>query len=107
MSVFFEQSPLDSPLRLNLINVVRLPNQPETTLTVRLENQSSNATYEVEIHIIATSNSDYVLESWRSPMRKAGKLSSGENQILEFTVLPKNIHDPYFVVNFLVIYEQK
>ncbi len=105
--VSFEQSPLDSPLHLQLVNVVRLHDRAETTLGVNLENQSSNAAYEVEVQIAATSISDYSLESWRNPVRKVGKLSSGEKQELDFTVLPKDVRDPYIDITIEVFYEQK
>jgi AAA+ ATPase superfamily predicted ATPase len=104
MTFPFEKKPIESPLHLQLMNVFRLQDQTETTLTVRLENRDSNAVFEVEMQIVDTSTSDYFVESWRSAVRKLGKLSLGEKQDLEFTVIPRNLQDPSMVVEILVQY---
>src|SRR4030067_1016968 len=101
-----EQNKPDSPFRLQLVNSIRLADQAETTLAVNLENQDLRAAYEVKVQLVDFPDSGYFLESWRSPNRLVGKLSSGEKQTLNFTVLTKNLQAPYVDVMIEVSYEQ-
>lgn len=47
------------------------------------------------------------MEPWRRPTRLVGKLSPGDRQTLEFTVLPKNTRDPYINVVVVVSYRDR
>lgn len=98
------QEPPERHLTLFLTNCVRLVNQDETTLVVRLENRGAVEVSEVKVSVVLTPFADYTLESWRSPMRLVGRLSPGDKQTLEFTILPKNTKDPYINVNLDVYF---
>ena len=87
--------PSVASLGLCLVDCVRIPGQVETTLVVCLQNCGTFEAVDVEAQVAVTPFSDYTLESWRSPKRLVGRLSPGDKQTLEFTLLPKNLRDPY------------
>lgn len=100
------QTPFDPQLALYFVDCIRSLGRIEITLVVRLENHGTGDALDVKVQIVAMPF-DYTLESWRSPMRMVGRLSPGDVQTLEFTILLKNMRVHFINAAFDITFNDR